>query len=198
MEQFRNKRKERFCQIIALEDCDVADAAYRAGYGDTTHPNKDNYHYQQGYKLINREDVQLRINTIRQQINSNNKETRRTVLQFLIDVINADYTKYYKSTNVVLTNGRTVTDVYLSTPIQDWDERDKKLVTGFDGRGMPVRFDKNATIDKIMRIMGNFATDDEDDKEDIRGLFAGAGLAFGEEFIDTGDLEDEESGDDEE
>lgn len=179
MNALNSARREKFCQIIALEDADGADAAFRAGYGADSHPTKDQYHTLVASRLLQREDVCLRINTIRQQNAEADKDFTKSLISDLKKIIKFDTSKYYKSSNCVLPNGRTVTDYYLSTDIQSWTAEDKALMcNGFDAQGRPRFIDKQWAWEKLLKIY-NLDGKTPVDMEDIMSLFVGAGLPIG-------------------
>lgn len=179
MEALKNARMEKFCKIIALEDCDGADAAFRAGYGKGKHPTKDQYHTLVSSRLLQREDVCLRINTIRQQNADEDKDFTKSLITNLKKIIAFDTAQYLQSSNCVLPNGRTVTDYYLSTPIQNWSREDRALMcNGFDSSGRPRFIDKQWAWEKLLKIY-NLDGKTPVDIEDIMGLFIGAGLPIG-------------------
>lgn len=179
MDVLRNARMEKFCQIIALEDCDASDAAFRAGYGVDKHPIKDQYHTNIASRLLKREDVTLRINTIRQQNADKDNAFTQSLINNLKRIINFDTAQYLQSSNVVLPNGRTVTDYYLSKPIQNWSQSDRALMcNGFDSQGRPRFIDKQWAWEKLLKIY-NLDGKSQVDIEDMLSLFAGAGLPVG-------------------
>lgn len=179
MEQLRDARQEKFCQIIALEDCDVAEAAFRAGYGDKSHPTRDNYHTMQGYRLMEKDYIQERIASIRRKLNEDDKETSAKLIEWLMTVVFSDYARYTKSSNMVLPNGRTVTDYYLATPIQDWDQKFRSaVVVGFNSNGTPIFADVMQAWDRLAKIYGLMGKD-MSDIEDMMRLFVSAGLPVG-------------------
>ena len=179
MDVLRNARMEKFCQIIALEDCDASDAAFRAGYGVEKHPVKDQYHTNIASRLLKREDVTLRINTIRQQNADKDKAFTQSLINNLKRIISFDTAQYLNSSNVVLNNGRTVTDYYLSKPIQNWSPADRALMcNGFDSQGRPRFIDKQWAWEKLLKIY-NLDGKSQVDIEDMLSLFAGAGLPVG-------------------
>ena len=179
MEALKDIRREKFCQIIALEDADGADAAFRAGYGANSHPTRDNYHTLVASRLLQREDVCLRINTIRQKNAEADKDFSKSLINNLKKIIAFDTAKYLKSSNVVLPNGRTVTDYYLSTPIENWKTEDRALMcNGFDAQGRPRFIDKQWAWEKLLKIY-NLDGKSQVDIEDMLSLFAGAGLPVG-------------------
>lgn len=90
MNALNSARREKFCQIIALEDADGADAAFRAGYGADSHPTKDQYHTLVASRLLQREDVCLRINTIRQQNAEADKDFTKSLISDLKKIIKFD------------------------------------------------------------------------------------------------------------
>lgn len=176
MDKLKTPRLERFAQFIALEDCDVAEACYRAGYGRDAHPCKDSYHINMGSRLIKRDDVQLRIHTIREQNSKNDKDFKTSLIEDLKKIIKFDEGQYLQSSNCVLPNGRTVTDVYYSRPIQDWPQEDRALmINGFDVQGRPKFIDKQWAWEKLLKI---YQLDGKQtvDVEDLMGLLSSAGL----------------------
>lgn len=179
MNALSSARREKFCQIIALEDADGADAAFRAGYGADSHPTKDPYHTLVASRLLQREDVCLRINTIRKQNAEADKDFTKSLISDLKKIIKFDTSKYYKSSNCALPNGRTVTDYYLSTDLQNWTAEDKALMcNGFDAQGRPRFIDKQWAWEKLLKIY-NLDGKTPVDMEDIMSLFVGAGLPIG-------------------
>lgn len=190
MDTLRNERMERFCKIIALEDCDGSDAAFRAGYGKTKHPVKDQYHTIVASRLLQREDVCLRINTIRQQNAEEDKDFTKSLISNLKRIISFDTAQYLQSSNVVLPNGRKVTDYYLSTPIQNWSREDRALMcNGFDSSGRPRFIDKQWAWEKLLKIY-NLDGKTPVDIEDVLSLFSKAGLPTGNNIVASkgGDL----------
>ena len=65
MQALKDPRREKFCQIVALEDIDLTTACFKAGYGRDKHDSPDHYHTLVAKRLMEREDVNLRINTIK-------------------------------------------------------------------------------------------------------------------------------------
>ena len=193
MDVLRNTRMEKFCQIIALEDCDASDAAFRAGYGVDKHPIKDQYHTNIASRLLKREDVTLRINTIRQQNADKDNAFTQSLINNLKRIINFDTAQYLQSSNVTLPNGRTVTDYYLSKPIQNWSQSDRALMcNGFDAQGRPRFIDKQWAWEKLLKIY-NLDGKSHVDIEDTLRLFAKAGLPIGKSI--NGVSDNSESGD---
>lgn len=179
MDVLRNARMEKFCQIIALEDCDASDAAFRAGYGVGQHPTKDQYHTNIASRLLKREDVTLRINTIRQLNADKDNAFTQSLINNLKRIINFDTAQYVQSNNVTLPNGRTVTDYYLSKPIQNWSQSDRALIcNGFDAQGRPRFIDKQWAWEKLLKIY-NLDGKSQVDIEDMLSLFTRAGLPVG-------------------
>lgn len=176
MEALRIARMEKFCQIVALEDCDGSDAAYRAGYGIKQHPIKDQYHVLVASRLLQREDVCLRINTIRQQNAEADKDFTKSLINDLKRIIKFDHAQYYQSSTVKLPNGRQVTDCYMNIPIQNWPREERALMfNGFYPNGAPRFIDKQWAWEKLLKIY-NLDGKAPVDVEDILGLFASAGL----------------------
>ena len=103
---------EDFAKIIAYEDAEPSEAAYRVGYGRESHPVRDQYHINMASRLLRREDVQLRIHTLREQNSNKDKDFKTSMIDDLKRIIKFDIGQYYKSSNVTLHNGRTVTDYY--------------------------------------------------------------------------------------
>ena len=187
MDVLRNSRMEKFCQIIALEDCDASDAAFRAGYGVDKHPIKDQYHTNIASRLLKREDVTLRINTIRQQNADKDNAFTQSLINNLKRIINFDTAQYVQSSNVTLPNGRTVTDYYLSKPIQNWSQADRALMcNGFDAQGRPRFIDKQWAWEKLLKIY-NLDGKSQVDIEDTLRLFAKAGLPIGKSINGVSD-----------
>lgn len=187
MEALKDIRREKFCQIVALEDADGADAAFRAGYGSNSHPTRDNYHTIVASRLFQRDDVCLRINTIRQKNAEEDKDFSKSLINNLKKMIAFDTAKYLQSSNVVLPNGRTVTDYYLSTPIQNWKVADRALMcNGYDSSGRPRFIDKQWAYEKLLKIY-NLDGKTPVDIEDIMNLFACAGLPIGNQVNGVGD-----------
>lgn len=187
MDVLRNSRMEKFCQIIALEDCDASDAAFRAGYGVDKHPIKDQYHTNIASRLLKREDVTLRINTIRQQNADKDNAFTQSLINNLKRIINFDTAQYLQSSNVTLPNGRTVTDYYLSKPIQNWSQADRALMcNGFDSQGRPRFIDKQWAWEKLLKIY-NLDGKSQVDIEDTLRLFAKAGLPIGKSINGVSD-----------
>ena len=181
MEKLKDPRKEKFCQLIANEDLDPAEAAFQAGYGCNSPDHckkRDGYHSMAAGRLMAREDVTMRIHTLRQLNAYNDQDFANNIIKTLKDVVAFDQTKYLQSSECELPNGRTVTDVYLKKQIQYWDRQDALMVNGFDGRGMPKFLDKAWALDKLIRIYG-LEEKSGVDVEDMLTLFAGAGLAIG-------------------
>lgn len=179
MDALKNRNMEEFCKIIAYEDCDEAMAALRAGYGGENHTVPDAYLRMQAGRLLKREEVQLRIHTLRQQNAEEDKGFQKKLIDDLKKIIGFDEWQYLQSNNVQLANGRTVTDYYLKTPIQNWKPEDRRLMcNGFDSSGRPRFIDKQWAYEKLLKI---YQLDGKTsiDVEDILGLFAGAGLPVG-------------------
>ena len=179
MEVLRNRRKEEFCRFIAIDNCDPPEAAYKAGYGRDKHPTVDHYHAHQASRLLEDDDVVKRINTLRQTAQQHDYDFKAKLIQRLKDILDFNPLRYYESNNVKMNNGRTVTDLYLKTQIQDWDIKDGALVTGFDTRGMPKFIDKQWAIEKLIKLYG-LDTSDKVDIEDMLGLFVKANLPPGD------------------
>lgn len=179
MEQLRDARKEKFCQIIALEDCDVGDAAYRAGYGREKHPERDNYHTQAGWRLMQKDYIQERIASIRRRNCEEDKDTQKRLIDWLKTVVFSDYARYHKSEKISLANGRIVTDYYLATQIEDWDPKFRSaVVVGFNSNGTPIFADVMQAWDRLAKIYNLMGTNIAD-IEDMMNLFKGAGLPIG-------------------
>lgn len=177
MEKLKKPKMERFARLIAYEDLDVAEACFRAGYGQENHPKKDTYHINMGSRLIKREDVQLRIHTLREQLSENEKDFTNTMIENLKSIIMFDEGQWLKSSNTTLSNGRIVTDFYFSRPIEDWDEKDRRLmINGFDHYGRPIFMDKQWAYEKLFKILGLFDNKQNTDTEDFYSLYGGANL----------------------
>lgn len=175
MERLKKDKMERFARLIAFEDCDVAEACYRAGYGAENHPQKDTYHINMGSRLLKREDVQLRIHTLREQLSNSEKDYKATLIDNLKKIVAFDTGQYLKSSNVTLQNGRIVTDFYFSRPIEDWNEQDRRLMlNGFDNYGRPKFMDKQWAYEKLIKLL--FGEDKQQDIEDLINLFNNANL----------------------
>lgn len=183
MEALRMKKMERFCQYIALEDCTPSEAAYRAGYGKNgskTYKKGDKYFAIHGSKLMKREDVVARINTLREEQAHNDQAFTSSMIDNLKKIITFDTAKYMASSNCELPNGRTVTDYWLKTPIESWDKKDRCLMlNGFDGSGRPKFIDKSWAWEKLLRIYGLDGKEMSVDVEDMFSLFNNAGLPTG-------------------
>lgn len=170
MEKLKKPKMERFCQIIALEDCEVAEACFRAGYGKDTHTTKDQYHITMGSRLMNRRDVQQRISTIRELNRENDKDYVTSMIERLKKIVAFDEGQYLNSKNVELKNGRTVTDFYFSKPIQDWDREDRALmINGFDVYGHPKFIDKQWAWEQLFKFYGLYDKKNND-IEDLIGV----------------------------
>jgi hypothetical protein len=194
MDRLIDDRREKFCQLIALEDCDPSDAAFRAGYGEK-YNHKCSYHTICANRLLSRDDVALRINTIRQQNADEDLNYKETLIKTLKRAVAFNPLKYYSSNNVTLPNGRTVTDIYLKRKVQDWNPEDYSLVLGFDSRGLPKYIDKQWAIEKLLKIYGIDGSNSVD-IEDLLSLFAKAGLPTGgKDTTDMDEFEDELSAD---
>lgn len=190
--------REMFCQIVALEDAEPADAAFRSGYGSRSHPYKDSYHTMMGARLMNDQDIQNRIHEIRVENADKDKDFQRSMIDDLKDMIHFDTAKNFKSSNCVLPNGRTITDYYLATPVQDWDKKDRMLMcNGVDAQGRPKFIDKQWAWDKLLKIY-NLDGKTNVDIEDIMSLFSNAGLSVNKDTIpeltSLQSLEDEDKG----
>lgn len=190
--------REMFCQIIALEDAEPADAAFRAGYGARSHPYKDSYHTTIGARLMADKDIQNRVHEIRVENADKDKDFQRSMIDDLKDMIHFDTAKNFKSSNCVLPNGRTVTDYYLATPVQNWDKKDRMLMcNGVDAQGRPKFIDKQWAWDKLLKIY-NLDGKTNVDIEDIMSLFSNAGLSINKDNIpevtSLQSLEDEDKG----
>lgn len=177
MEKLKKPKMERFARLIAYEDLDVAEACFRAGYGQENHPTKDTYHINMGSRLIKREDVQLRIHTLREQLSENEKDFTNTMIENLKSIIMFDEGQWLKSSNTTLSNGRIVTDFYFSRPIEDWDEKDRRLMlNGFDHYGRPIFIDKQWAYEKLFKILGIYDNKQNTDTEDFYSLYGSANL----------------------
>lgn len=177
-----SKRREKFCQIVALEDCNVGDAAFRAGFGRDDHPTKDAYHTNMGSRLMQMEVIQNRIYEIRQENADKDKHYTNSLLNTLKRIVSFDEGKYLDSCNTQLNNGRTVTEYYLNTPIQNWDEADRALmIDGFDSQGRPKFISKTWAYDKLLKIY-NLDGKSQVDIEDLMNLFTNAGLPTGNPY----------------
>ena len=189
MQALRDERREKFCQIVALEGVDTATACFRAGYGRDSHPTCDHYHVLAANRLMEREDVNKRINTIRMLYGKSEKGYKEVLVEKLKAILDFNPLKYYASNEVKLNNGRTVTDIYLSKPVQNWDFADARLVNGFDNRGMPKFIDKQWAFEKLIKIYqldGSLTAD----VEDILGLFMKAKLPSGDFYADKEESDD--------
>ncbi len=176
MDRLKKAKMEKFCQIIALEDCEAGEAAYRAGYGVDNHPVRDAYHTTMGCRLLKREDVQLRIHTIRQQNSKNDRDFKTSLIEDLKKIIKFDEGQYIKSSNCTLRDGRIVTDYYLERQIQDWNREDRALmINGFDNCGRPKFIDKTWAWEKLLKIY-QLDGKQQVDVEDLMGLLTSAGL----------------------
>ena len=187
MQALKDERRERFCQLVALEGYDTSEAAFRAGYGRDKHPTRDNYHNLVANRLMSREDVTLRINTIRMLYDKNDSTYKDTLVKRLKNILDFNPLKYYKSNNVTLDKGKILTDVYLAKQVQDWDLEDARLVNGFDSRGMPKFIDKQWAFEKLIKIYqleGSVAAE----VEDIVKLFKEANLPTGECYVEPASL----------
>lgn len=178
MDCLKDMRRERFCNYVALDECTPAEAAFRAGFG-ASHSTVDQYHVNMANKLMTYDDIVLRINTIRQQAEEKETNYSKHLVQTLKDIVAFDAGKYYKSNNVVLPNGRTITDYYLTKPIQEWLPQDRTLIlNGFDSSGRPKFIDKQWALEKLLKLY-NLDGKTSIDVEDMFSLFAGAGLPTG-------------------
>lgn len=178
MDALSDARKERFCMYVALDECSPAEAAFRAGYG-AGHDKVDQYHVTQANKLMTNQNIILRINTIRQQEQEKETNYSKHLVESLKSIIAFDPGKYYKSNNVTLPNGRTLTDYYLTKPIQEWSPQDRSLIlNGFDSSGRPKYIDKQWAFDRLLKLY-NLDGKTSIDVEDMFSLFAGAGLPIG-------------------
>lgn len=175
MGPLKKKKMEDFAKIIAYEDAEPSEAAYRVGYGRESHPVRDQYHINMASRLLRREDVQLRIHTLREQNSNKDKDFKTSMIDDLKRIIKFDVGQYYKSSNVTLNNGRTVTDYYLTKPIEEWKREDRCLMlTGFKN-GEPQFIDKQWAWEKLLKI---YELDGKNtaDIEDLIGLMSSAGL----------------------
>ena len=167
MDRLKNNKMENFCKLIALEDISPATACYRVGYGKEQHPKQDQYHANMGSRLIKRQDIQERIHTIREQEANKNKDYKSTLIDLLKRTISFDFGKYYKSSNLTLKDGQTITTWYLSVPFEDWQPEDRMLLTGFNLKGQPMFLDKQWAFEKMMRLLGMLDKTSSVDVEDL-------------------------------
>lgn len=179
METLSIERREKFCRLVALDDLDGAEAAFQAGYGIKTHPTKDSYHTLIASRLLNDEQICMRIHTIRQENSEDDRAYTKSLITRLKSIITFDMAQYYESATITLKNGRKVTDFYAKIPIQNWPKEDRALMlNGFDASGRPRFIDKQWAWEKLLKIY-NLDGKVPVDVEDILGLFAGAGLPVG-------------------
>lgn len=198
MDTLKNRKRETFCQIIAKEECLPAEAAFRAGYGRQDKICRD--HTNQGSRLMHTEEVQRRIATIKEELRDREKNEVDSVRKLVYDTLMLDYGRYHKSVNTVLQNGRTVTDVYLSVPIEEWDADFRRLaIWGYNQNGSPIFADKAKLLDMFSKIYGMLDQNNNTDIEDKSALYTAAGLIEGQTPVEfdvpamtDGDDEDEE------
>jgi hypothetical protein len=167
MDRLKNQKMENFCKLLASEDISPATACYRVGYGKEQHPKQDQYHANMGSRLIKRHDIQERIHTLRLQEANKNKDYKTTLIDLLKRTISFDFGKYYKSSNLTLTDGQTVTTWYLSVPFEEWQQEDRLLLNGFNVKGQPVFLDKQWAFEKMMRLLGMLEKGQSSDVEDL-------------------------------
>lgn len=187
MFKLMNEMQENFCQIMARENIPVGVAAFRAGYGASKHKTYDGYHNGVGKRLMTDPKVIERINSIKEEMSHEESDFSGNIVKILKNIVDFDYGKYFDSTNITMSNGRTVTDYYLNTDLQKWKTEDRKLIiNGYDSQGRPKFIDKQWAIDKLLRIYG-LDGKNAMDVEDMDTLYANAG-------IDNDDFTDEDDG----
>jgi hypothetical protein len=176
MERFSNERKERFCQLYALSGKQPSECAFEAGYGRNQYSQKCSYHNLISSRLLQREDVNLRIETIRRENREEDNDYTKKLLTDLKKILDFDYSKYFASANVTLKNGRVLTDWYLKVPLDKWTPDDRKLMlNGFNSQGRPIFMNKEVILDKLLKIY-NLDGKTSIDMEDMLSLFTYAGL----------------------
>ena len=174
------ERQEKFCQILAREALDPAEACCRAGfvggYGVKDKTKRNAYHSLMANRLLKKEAVMLRINEIKEEILAEDKGYQANMIQRLKRMISFNPLKYYESTNILDDKtGYTKTNIYLKTQVQDWDAEDGAMVAGFDKNGMPRFIDKQWAFEKLLKIY-SLDGSRQVDVEDLMALFLGAGL----------------------
>lgn len=183
MPKLNDDRKELFCELVARGDISVQEACWRAGYRQGSGSQvPTSYHSQQGSRLLDQPVVAQRVAELTVEYAENKKKSAedtirgldKEVIEFLVGVLKADYTKYFESKTVVLPNGRPFTCFTLKTDIQNWSLEDRKYVTGFDSQGRPKFADKQWAIEKLLPMTG--LSKKGLDVEDLLGLFNRAGL----------------------
>lgn len=179
----RNQRAEKFCQIIAHEDCEPSEAAFKAGYGVDSHPKRDSYHYLQASRLMSKKEVVLRIQEIRDGICEEEQDKRENMIETLYRAALYDPTKYFKVYQTALENGRVVQDTVLKKDYMDftkWDAKDRQMIDHFDPKtGNPVFISKTWAIEKLLKILQLDGNSNSVDIEDMLSLFSSAGLRLG-------------------
>lgn len=179
MPRLKSDRMEKFCQIMAREDCAPSVACFRAGYGQPNHTNRDSYHATQAERLMSRKEIVMRIEEIRDDISLSESDTKEEMIDFLKRALNNDPTKYMGIRQTEMEDGTLVQQAYISVPkFADWKEEDRKLIDRFDPKtGNPIFISKKWAWEKLAKIVG--LTDDKTprvDIEDIASLFIRAGL----------------------
>ena len=179
MPRLKSDRMEKFCQIIAREDCAPSVACFRAGYGQPTHTNRDSYHAAQAERLLSKKEIVMRIEEIRDNISISEADTKEEMIDFLKRTLNNDPTKYMGVRQTEMEDGTMAQQVYIAVPkFADWKEEDRKLIDHFDPKtGNPVFISKKWAWEKLAKILG--LVEDKApkvDMEDIASLFIRAGL----------------------
>lgn len=174
-EPLPSKRQEAFCQIMAVEDVNYGQAAYKAGYTGGGSDKLNSYHFAMGSRLMNMDRIRMRISEIRVDIAEKDKHYTVDLITRLKKVVAFNPLKYYGSSTVTLETGEKRTKGYLRKNLEDWEEFDGQLIAGFDRNGLPRMIDKEWAIEKLLKI---YALDGsrQVDIEDLFGLFTNAGL----------------------
>lgn len=193
MPRLKSDRMEKFCQIIAREDCAPSVACFRAGYGQPTHTNRDSYHAAQADRLMARKEIVMRIEEIRDDISLSESDTKEEMLDFLKRALGNDPTKYLAVRQTEMDDGKLAQQIYISVPkFSDWKEEDRKLIDYFDPKtGVPMFISKKWAFDRLAKIIGLMEDKTSRiDIEDIAHLFIQAGLANQKAKPAPADLDD--------
>lgn len=182
MPKLNNQRAETFCNIMAKEDCDPAEACFRAGYGSTSH--KTSYHNLQASRLMEKKDIIFRIKEIRDALGVAEKTKQESMIEFLYRATFYDPTKFVEPYITTLENGNVAQTIVYKKGCRDftkWDIKDRQMIDHFDSKtGIPVFVSKTWAAEKLLKILQLDGSKSAVDVEDILSLFNSAGLRLGD------------------
>lgn len=193
MPRFKNIRMEEFCRLMAKTDLTPAEAAFKAGYGES-YDKIAPYHGIQANRLMEREEILIRIEELKDGMTYEDIEQREEMIARLKSIFLHDPTKYFRYTCATMRDGRGIQSVSIKPEYANfdkWSDEDRRMVDHFDPKtGVPIFVSKTWAGDKLLRILqldGSNATTST--IEDITNLFQSAGLTVGrkEDFVGYGD-----------